>query len=66
MNLVWVWIYHGEISPWPAAWSGLRPQLWCVILVPLYVLAASLVVQTVENLPAIRRPGFHPWVRKVH
>ena len=26
---------------------------------------ASLVAQTVKNLPAVRRPGFHPWVGKI-
>ena len=26
---------------------------------------ASLVAQRVKNLPAIRRPGFYPWIRKI-
>ena len=26
---------------------------------------ASLVAQTVKNLPAIRETGFNPWVRKI-
>ena len=26
---------------------------------------SSQVAQTVKNLPAIRRPGFNPWVRKI-
>ena len=27
---------------------------------------ASLVAQLVKNLPAMRRPGFNPWVGKIH
>ena len=26
---------------------------------------ASLVAQLVKNLPAVGRPGFHPWVGKI-
>jgi len=26
---------------------------------------ASLVAQMVKNLPAVQRPGFDPWVRKI-
>ena len=26
---------------------------------------ASLVAQNVKNLPAMQRPGFNPWVRKI-
>ena len=26
---------------------------------------ASLVTKTVKNLPAVRRPGFSPWVGKI-
>ena len=29
------------------------------------VLWASLVAQTVKNLPAVQRPAFFPWVRKI-
>ena len=29
------------------------------------LLWASLVSQTVKNLPAMGRPGFEPWVRKI-
>ena len=29
---------------------------------PLQYSWASLVAQTVKNLPAMRRPGFNPWV----
>ena len=32
---------------------------------PVLVNRASLVAQMVKNLPAIRRPGFDPWVRKI-
>ena len=28
-------------------------------------LGASLVAQTVKSLPAMQRPGFNPWVRKI-
>ena len=32
---------------------------------PLQYSWASLVAQLVKNLPAIRRPGFDPWVGKM-
>ena len=31
----------------------------------MYIYHASLVPQTVKNLPAMRRPGLDPWVRKI-
>ena len=31
----------------------------------LDTLRASLVAQTVKNLPAMPRPGFDPWVEKI-
>ena len=30
-----------------------------------YFQAASLVAQTVKNLPTMQRPRFNPWVRKI-
>ena len=32
---------------------------------PTRVFRASLVAQTVKNLPACRRPGFDPWIQKI-
>ena len=31
----------------------------------LYWIEASLVAQMVKNLPAVQRPEFDPWVRKI-
>ena len=33
--------------------------------ISLYNCAASLVAQMVKNMPAMRRPGFNPWVGKI-
>jgi hypothetical protein len=34
-------------------------------LLSLIIKRASLVAQTVNNLPACRRAGFNPWVEKI-
>ena len=36
-----------------------------VISYPLQCSWASLVTQTVKNLPAVQRPGYNPWVGKI-
>ena len=46
------------------------PNRWCVELVGILFLIlfkewAFPVAQTVKNLPAMRRPRFSPWVRKI-
>ena len=33
---------------------------------PLQCSWASLMTQTVKNLPAMQRPGYNPWIGKIH
>ena len=49
----------------PGSIPGLGRSLGEVIGYPFQYSWASLVAQLVKNLPAIRRPGFDPWVGKI-
>ena len=46
-------------------YSPIYPPILYFILFLMPAKVASLVAQTVKNLPAMQRPGFDPWVEKI-
>ena len=44
----------GDLERQVSGTKDVVPQAW-----------ASLLAQLVKNLPAVQRPGFHPWVGKI-
>ena len=58
------WRIHLQCRrPWFDSWVGKIP--WRRDRLPTPVFWASLVAQTVKNLPAMRKPGFSAWIGKI-
>ena len=53
--------HAGDTSSIPGSGRSARKGIGC----PLQYSWASLVAQLVKNPPAMRRPGFNPWVEKM-
>ena len=67
---------HSAADPASAGRRAPPPTQWFKFLMKMHLsfiyletstfhIWASLVAQVVKNLPAVWRPGFHPWVRKI-
>ena len=57
-----LWLWQHPVSVCVFAYLIMRtPVIWF----RAHPMGASLVAQTVKNLPAMQRPEFDPWVRKI-
>ena len=57
-----LWLWQHPVSVCVFAYLIMRTL---VIWFRAHPMGASLVAQTVKNLPAMQRPEFDPWVRKI-